>query len=260
MLAGTAAVVFLLLTRPARPPASPVIPAPATLPPASATGAAGLPARRVPMSPALARAVAAIGAFSDGRRETLADLDAEAQRLIDEAHLLLASVPRRQAPGLPLRLPNGGSLRMPSDVASGVLLADPMLAPALDTGARIVDGALVPRRLDADGRAPVPITGDRGKHLVEPDAWIAIPYDPALVAGEPLLITNRSGGRYAVSLEADDFSSVRLDGGLVVPGRFYLIEGTVVIEGAVPIGITIRPLGVLHGVYDRPLRPPSANG
>lgn len=106
----------------------------------------------------------------------------------------------------------------------------------------------------------MPMRGDRVKEILEPDAWIAVPYNPALVAGEPLEITNRSLGQYVLRLDADDYGSVRLNGGLVVPGRFYLMDGTMTISGDVPVGVTIRPLGVVHGYYDQPVRPPSANG
>lgn len=212
-------------------------------------------------STSLARAVAAVGAFDDGRRDSLNDLAPEEAAQIDQARLLLAAQPRRPAPGLPFRLPGGGTMQMPADVIAG-RDAKPLneLPPAIDTGARIVDGALVPRRFTANGKLPVPISGDRLKDLTEPDAWIAVPYNPALVGGEPLQITNRSGSDYAVSLEADDFGGVRLNGGLVVPGRFYRLDGTITVTATVPVGVIIRPIGVLHGVYDQPVRPPSANG
>ncbi len=98
------------------------------------------------------------------------------------------------------------------------------------------------------------------KEILEPDAWIAVAYNPALVAGEPLELTNRSFGTYVLRLDADDYGSVRLNGGLVVPGRYYLMDGTMTISGDVPVGVMIRPLGVVHGYYDQPVRPPTANG
>lgn len=214
-----------------------------------------------PISPALARAVAAVGAFEDGTRESLAELDADAVSFIDQARLFLALVPRRSAPGLPMRLPGGATMRMPPDRTLGRELLIPSAGkPIEDQKAHIVDGMLVPRRFTVDGKLPIPITGDLIKDLVEADAWIAIPYRPEAVAGETLHITNHSGGQYAVSLEADDYGTVRLNSGLVVPGRFYLIDGTMIIRAAVPIGVIIRPIGVLHGLYEHPVRPPSANG
>jgi hypothetical protein len=38
------------------------------------------------------------------------------------------------------------------------------------------------------------------------------------------------------------------------------MQGTMTISSDVPIGVVIRPLGVVHGYYEQPVRPPSANG
>ncbi len=137
---------------------------------------------------------------------------------------------------------------------------DAALSPADRERARAVDGRLVARSLTSTGKAPIPSRGDRVKEILEPDAWMAVPYNPALVTGEPLELTNRSLGEYVLRIDAADYGSVRLNGGLVVPGRFYLMQGTMTISGDVPVGVMIRPLGVVHGYYDQPVRPPSANG
>jgi hypothetical protein len=217
-----------------------------------------IPASPQIISPALARAVATVGQVEDGRLADLSGLDEQAMAYVDYARVLLAGVPRRAAPGLPMRLPDGMTMKMGPDKLNEI--PESPNPPVRDSHARIVDGHLIPRRLDISGRVPVPTIGDLHKELIEPDAWIAIPYDPALVTGQPLQIINRSGGLYAVSLHADDFSTVRLNGGLVVPGRFYQMDNTTVISGAIPVGVTIRPIGVLHGLYEQPIRPPQANG
>jgi hypothetical protein len=123
-----------------------------------------------------------------------------------------------------------------------------------------VDGRLVARSFATTGKAPVPSRGDLVKEILEPDAWMAVPYDPARAAGQPLELTNRSLGDYVIGIEAEDYGSVRLNGGLVVPGRFYLMQGTMIISGGTPFGVVIRPLGVVHSYHDQPVRPPSANG
>jgi hypothetical protein len=237
------------------------IPSPTPLLPSSVseTQRAAISATAQTISPALARAVAAVGQQEDGRLTDLSGLDEQAAPFIDQARALIATVPRRVAPGLPMRLPSGVVMKMGPDKKT--VVPEAQTSPAVrDTNARIVDGQLIPRRLDHAGRVPIPMLGDLQKDLVEPDAWIAIPYDPALVAGKPLNINNRSGGLYAVSLDADDFSTVRLNGGLVVPGRFYQMENTTIISGDIPVSVTIRPIEVLHGVYDQPIRLPQANG
>jgi hypothetical protein len=170
---------------------------------------------------ALARAIAALGQQQDGHAIDLSALDEATTSQIEPARILLASVPRQTAPGLPMRLPDGSVMRMGPDKKNAQIEPLKTSEPVRDTNARLVDGHLIPRRLDQSGRVPIPMRGDVKKDLVEPDAWIAIPYDPHLTAGQPLEIVNRSGGKYAVSLNADDFSSVRLNGGMVVPGRFY---------------------------------------
>ena len=139
--------------------------------------------------------------------------------------------------------------------------SDPLpILPPPGPEAQVVDGVLVAKSLTGKGRTPIPILGDRQKFIFQPDAWAAIPYDPKLVEGQPLTISNCSGGRYGISVQAEDCSNVRLNGGLVVPGRFYLLDGTITIQSTVPVEALIRPLDTLHGYYELPLIPPSANG
>jgi hypothetical protein len=148
--------------------------------------------------PALARAIALAGQLADGHHVSLDNYSADTLALLDYARQLLAQIPRKSAPGLPLALPGGGQLRMPPDVKdehNNTPIHSPTTEPELkDTTARVVDGALVPRQLDASGRIPLPVTGDIKKEIIAPDAWIAIPYDPTTVAGKPLEITNRTPG------------------------------------------------------------------
>lgn len=243
-------------------------PVPPTLSPAiRPVESQAIPPRHQVISAALARTVAAVGAYDDGRRPDLDGLPDIERALVDAARVLLAATPRRKAPGLPMVLPDGTVAGIapdprPRDDAANTpdssQPGDPTLAER--ELARAVDGRLIARTLSSTGKAPTPTRGDRVKEILEPDAWIAVPYDPALVAGEPLEITNRSLGQYVLRLDADDYGSVRLNGGLVVPGRFYLMDGTMTISGDIPVGVTIRPLGVVHGYYDQPVRPPSANG
>lgn len=223
-----------------------------------------LTARIHTIAPDLARAVAAVGAFDDGHRQDLNDLPVSVRALLDQARFLLATTPRCVGPGLPMVLPDGSEVhvgadpgRVSGDVAPGLI---PAGSPAERELARAVDGKLVARTWSNTARAPVPTRGDHIKEILEPDAWMAVPYDPALVAGQSFELTNRSLGDYVLRIEADDYGSVRLNGGLVVPGRFYLMDGTMTISSDVPVGVTIRPLGVVHGYYDQPVRPPSANG
>lgn len=228
--------------------------------------ASAIAPRTDPHTSAFARALAAVGAYDDGRRASLDDLPTELQAVIEPARALLKTTPRIAAPGLPMVLRDGTVAGIAPDptprspIAAPETWADATPTPAERERARAVDGRLVARSLTTAGKAPPPTRGDRVKEILEPDAWMAVPYDPSLTAGEPLVLNNRSLGDYVLRLDADDYGSVRLNGGLVVPGRFYLMQGTMTISGDVPVGVVIRPLGVVHGYYEQPVRLPSANG
>jgi hypothetical protein len=133
--------------------------------------------------------------------------------------------------------------------------------PAIpDAAPAAADAGTVAHALVASGRQPSPIQGDLVKQLTAPDAWVAIPYQPAQVGGKPLFIQNVSGAEYAIALYGSDFGSVRLNGGLVVPGRYYRIDGAVRIDSRVPVGVHIRPLTAVGPYYPQPLRIPTADG
>ena len=55
------------------------------------------------------------------------------------------------------------------------------------------------------------------------------------------------------------FGTVRVNGGLVVPGRFYQIHQIIEITSDVPVNIPVRPLGVVTEYHDVPVIP-RANG
>ncbi len=160
--------------------------------------------------------------------------------------------------------PDGSEMGVaPDPIPAGGAAEVPVIQPgslAERERARAVDGRLVARSFTSSGKLPMPTRGDRVKEILEPDAWIAMPYNPALVAGQPFELTNRSLGEYVLRLEATDYGSVRLNGGLVVPGRYYLISGTMVVTSDVPVGVIVRPLGVVPSYFAEPIRPPSANG
>jgi hypothetical protein len=108
--------------------------------------------------------------------------------------------------------------------------------------------------------APTPIRGDLDKVLTVPDAWVAVPFDPQRAGGKPLTLRNDSGGDYGYSLHGDDFGSVRVNGGLVVPGRFYRLDGTITITSGVPVGVHLRPLATIATWADAPRLPPGGKG
>jgi hypothetical protein len=232
-------------------------------PPRQRTTPPAPPLRATTLPHALGRAVAAVGAYDDGRRASLDDLPPEVAALVDQARVLLAGASRRAAPGLPMRHGDGSQARIePDPPPRGQHQPTPIEDGSLAQRerARAVAGRLVARTLATDGRLPPPVRGELAKELVEPDAWIAVPYDPRLTQGQALTLTNRSLGEYVLRLDADDYGSVRLNDGLVVPGRYYLVQGTLTITSEVPVGVIIRPLGVVHAYDERPVAMPTANG
>lgn len=244
---------------------------------------AAAPALR--LTPALARAYAAAGALMDGRRRDLSGLDPIALAELGHAEELLSYATAQSGQRLPTRLGDGTTMQIGSGAA---LPAGPPAAPAAGPGATTgasarrgdagapgagapapgpgagapsaaLGDAAVASSLAAQGRQPIPVSGGTTKQSTLPGAWLAIPYQPALVQGQPLVIANQSGGEYAISLLGDDFGEVRLDGGLVVPGRYYRINGTATITSTVPVGVHIRPLTAVGTYYDQPLIVPSAD-
>jgi hypothetical protein len=253
---------------------------------------AAVGALRLRLTPALARAYAAAGALRDGRRHDLAGLDPTTLAELGHAEELLAYATARPGQRLATRMADGTTMQIgsgpapPAGPAAGGSAGSAGSAgsgPGVTTGssvrrddggatattgapaatspgaAELPDGA-VASSLSAQDHMPIPISGQTTKQLTLPDAWLAIPYQPAQVNGQPLVIVNSSGGEYAISLLCEDFGEVRLDGGLVVPGRYYRINGRTTITSTVPVGVHIRPLNAVGPYYDQPLIMPSADG
>jgi len=94
-----------------------------------------------------------------------------------------------------------------------------------------------------------------GRRVVAgPGVWAAL-RRPA--AAPPTTLAVEGDAAYAVSFHGEDFGTVRLDGGLVAPGRFYRVEGTAVITGG-PVGIHVRPLETVPAYHEAPVIPPEA--
>jgi hypothetical protein len=177
-------------------------------------------------SAAQARAFAAAGRAADGHPEALGTLDAEAQTALSAMRAELA----RQQPTAIGPAARAGA----SAVSSG--------AGAGSAGARL-DLGQVDRGISGSSGSEV-ITGAQ--------VWALAHLDPAL---GKLEVENRSGGDYTISLFGDDFGTVRLNGGLVVPGRAYALGTAAEITGAAAVAVHIRPAGVAATVYPGPLLP-----
>ncbi|MBA3707839.1 MAG: hypothetical protein H0W83_03340 [Planctomycetes bacterium] len=195
---------------------------------------------------ALARAVAAAGQADDGDPSALEVLDREAAAELAPARRLLASSPMRSSP---MR-----SATAPPPLTAG---SDPG-----DIDRTAASGTSPGGRLDA-GRAPDPRTALRdtpdGPTLNAGGVWSTTTFTPTSER-HAWSIRNDSGHDYVISVEAGDFSTIRIDGGLVVPGRFYRIGATTAITSSVPCTVVIRPLEAVNRFHDRPMLSESGNG
>ncbi|HEX3132281.1 MAG TPA: hypothetical protein VHX44_01725 [Planctomycetota bacterium] len=120
---------------------------------------------------------------------------------------------------------------------------------------KLADGA---RQLALGAATGTVTSGADGHVITGHDAWAAIKVKPG--QGLPARITDRGQGGHVIAVFGEDFGTVRVNGGLVVPGRYYLINGSVEITGMVPLGIHIRPLSAVPSYHDQSLMVPSANG
>ncbi|MBA3684065.1 MAG: hypothetical protein H0W72_02350 [Planctomycetes bacterium] len=196
-----------------------------------------LPASDQRFAPALARAYAAAGLAMDAGT-TVAQLDAEAAAQLGLANDLLASQRASQRAGY-----------APSADAS-----------SSDDHAEPSEGIALPRTRSGP-RPPAPLRGEGAtKELVIAGAYAAIPFDPVAAGSRELVLRNASSGAYVICLNGGDFASVRLNGGLVVPGRAYQLDGEARISSDVPVGVDIRPLPSVPRYWPQPLLPPQGNG
>lgn len=226
-------------------------------------------AKRQVIPVGLARAYAAIGEQADGKGARLSSLDDDASRYLDQARKLFAEQILKRNPGPSTKASGTGS---PVPAVNDAQFVDAPVT-VTRTGDRIstqprsgvalnpVDERALPQQFTIGDKnaSSSPIIGDLDKELIAPDAWVAIPYKPGLTQGRPLTIRNTSGAGYAISLHGTDFGTVRVNGGLVIPGRFYQIHTGVEITSDVPVNVHIRPLGVVSDYHDMPVMP-SANG
>lgn len=176
-------------------------------------------------------------------------LDPTAQAHLPDAELLVGAEPPPFAgPALPM--PGGGFRSLP-------LAADAATRPPSD-GEAI---AAAFRNLPPPGpRMPAAVVGT-GLHKVirSPGAVAMVAWDPAEAPGA-LEISDRSGGHHGVRIVAEDFGSIRLDGGLVAPGRLYRIHGRSRITADGPVRVEIRPLATAAAWWDGPVVIPVGGG
>jgi len=216
---------------------------------------------------ALARAFAALGLAQAGDPSRLAALDANAKDRLDDARILLLETPlyahprsgtdtaattngETDTPGAAAHVAtNGGSGAAPAPGAGGALVL---------AGSRPASGPMTLDMAQAVDPAQALRETPQGPLLVAGGLWAKVLYDPT--QQQQLVITNGSSAGYAIALYACDFSTIRLDGGLVVPGRYYQVDGHCVITGAAGCSVDIRPLPVVPAFSLSPAQLPHGDG
>jgi hypothetical protein len=212
------------------------------------------------ISPLLARLYALRGVFEDGRRRDAPVISAELAPWLPQAEALLA-----QDRALP-------SHHQPSVTASG-------RCSVFSTAHAPTTGALTPAPTVSTGPAPTSVVAVQ-QHLfashtriayaitgtaltqcvVAENTWAALPYRPDQLGFQPVTLHDISVSGHALCIYAADFASVRVNGGLVVPGRFYAIGSGLRIRSSIALQILIRPLSAVASYYQTPAYLPYADG
>lgn len=181
-------------------------------------------------SPAQARAWAHL---FDGRT-----LDPESQAAVPAMRLYLAGVQPTSGLGYATVTPQGvmslGAL--PKGDSSNLLkgLSESRLDP--EHRCHLIP---VPGSICSSGPGLQSVTG--------PGVWAAMDH-----SGGTLQFTVSEGDEYALAFFCDDPGTLRLNGGLIIPGRFYRITQTATITGG-PAKIHLRPRSALKEWFDGPL-------
>ena len=221
------------------------------------------PTDRGSFTAAEARAYALLGQFDDGVIDRLPSVDGETQVAIERMRPLLDRQQLRRGEHRPTVTPNGtftiaaparrrGHSTVAHQSVDGELTSS---APTRTDGAASATSAT---RLDlVEPQGTVALNAD-GHVISGRNVWAAIHAEPG--RGLPVHIADRGEGGHVVALFGDDVGSLRLNGGLVVPGRYYRIQGSVEITGSAPVNVHIRPLSAVPDYHEGPLQAPSANG
>jgi hypothetical protein len=129
---------------------------------------------------------------------------------------------------------------------------------AAGTGGDAAVAGQAPKQAEA-----VTMSGDialtpEGQVITGQGVWAAIRLDPSIQHSVRLI--DRGEGGHVFCLRGEDFGSVRVNGGLVVPGRYYAIDSQTTITSSAAIGIEICPLIATWTYYPPPMPPPRVNG
>lgn len=223
-------------------------------------------AERGSFTAAEARAYALLGQFDDGVIARLPPIDGETTEAVLRMRPLLDRQPLIAGEHRPTVTSRGTfTIPLPQRRASiPIVERSASGGPTTSTGPSptgnvvAVDSEAVATHLDLGTRTGTVELKSDGHIISGRNVWAAIHAEPG--RGLPVRIADRGEGGHVVALFADDTGSLRLNGGLVVPGRYYRIQGLVEITGSAPVNVHIRPLNAVPDYHEGPLQAPSANG
>ena len=211
-------------------------------------------------TPAQARAYAALGAVMDGRIEQLPIFDTETSAVVEQMRQLL-NTQKKNIGEHKTTVTNGAQMRIASTDTD--IFPPAIKEKSSSKTENNSDSQQVTQHAQAQNKLnfvekPGQITITNEGHIISGQAvWAAIKPIPG--QGLPLRITDRGEGGHVIAVFSDDFSTVRVNGGLVVPGRYYLIQGFIEINADIPIGVHIRPLNAVPSFHEETLTIPNAN-
>ncbi|MDA3962173.1 MAG: hypothetical protein PF961_15385 [Planctomycetota bacterium] len=206
-------------------------------------------------SRAFARAYAWLGQGLDGHAPEGSALDLEAQAWVEQARELLAEQgianwqdPRQTVPGR-----SGGLAtidRTASPVSGGH--GDDALPP----------GHVAPRPR-VIRRPPGPEAIQQSHHsltIQQADLMAHQVFRADEHIGVDFVIRDASLGRHVLIVDVADCSDLRLNGGLVVPGRAYLIDGSIAVRSGADLHLLIRPVDAVSAYHLQTAQVPFGDG
>jgi hypothetical protein len=205
---------------------------------------------------ALARAYAYAGQRRDGRLPPDAALDAEASTWLPAAEQLLD----QQTVG------NWQQFEPPAAeataTAGGVATVGDRGLIDASHATELPPGHAWPRQRTVSQPPPAEavLYDDRTLAIQIPGMQADLAFRADEHVGDALTIVDRSGGRHVLVVQTDDAGDLRLDGGLIVPGRAYLITGEHRFSGGRDAHLLIRPVDAVSGFHPGPAGLPSGEG
>lgn len=217
-------------------------------------------------SRALARAYAWAGQRRDGRLPADAVLDADALAWLPAVEKLLDQQEvrnwRQLEPDAAAMPPTTAAVA-PGPALPGVASeGDRALVAGTTPSDELPPGHTWPRPRTVSQAPPPDALTYAGQELAirQPGMMGDLAFRADEHEGSALRIVDRSGGRHVLIISAEDPGDIRLDGGLVVPGRAYLISGEHQLTGGSDAHVLIRPVDAVSGFHPGPARLPSGEG